>query len=1022
MNVDSYTVTVEAPGYQTENIAGVIVFGDETDSANATLQKQLKTIAHVTARSVASAYQPSQTVDSYTVNKAQMLQSTGNPNSTDESAVLLSVPGVTMTNAGTVTIRGGAAYEVGYQYDGVTFKEPFLGGNGSMGLMNGLGSVQVVEGAGDATQGGVGAGVINVIPQRGSGPGTGSVDFQVGGPNFDHQMSFNYGFSTPDNRISEYFGYTGQRYAPYLGYSTTPLNQYGDQYATTYQSNNQFVNNLFYNFGKNNHETLQMLYTNVSQEGYQGFYGPGYEYYPYDFNPSLATGEGTQFLYGSNGPGGGVLTGLTESQYSSLVGLAPGTPGVNETITTPQQNFSNNTEFLKFEYDNRINPSTYLAVRYYNWNSLQSADGSYTNGAWQTGTPGLTVGAETTGGYTSGFSADLEHQFGSNLTVSLEGQYNILHPLFDLYEPQLQLLTPVISDLPNQIAPTDWVTGGYFCTNGYLSCPNGVANTRVPSWGINYNKTFFDQWGTGLRFQYSPTDALKFDLGVRDEGQVQHWYNQLSTIGQATPSIGYLSSCAYPIATANPTATSAQMAGLLAATCASSPVTNPFDVASSSWTNRVLRPTELQPRLAASFEINRYNSVRFGYGRSAVFADAQTAGTPFATYGLGAYTNIPAKPGSLCGWSATLVFPCANAAQQLYWAGDNVEAPDAGNGTPAIYSNYDLSFNHLFKNGWGTRVTGFDKLGTDLPSFFIINPVLGIFGVGNQGLNKTAGVELNVTTPERPLGVSGFFTATYQNVLTTTPPFTFAETTVPIVPNASLALHDLYRAGYVSPFDIRVGALDNLKNGFTISPQLEFNIGYPYTVGNMIAGQLSDGSYANIPQVDFGPGITGGLTSLIGTNPGSAVSTNYYDPAYPGSAFNPNIAATRGTPGTAANGGKLSHANLTADLTLQWKHGPNTLGIQLMNLFGNAFVGAVPSVNPYYQPVANGISGPQTGYNTCVGQVGAGQRGCYPYLPRDTYAFANGAYVLTNGNFSTATPTFAPLQPFTVQVYYTRAL
>ncbi len=584
MSVDSYTVTITAKGFDSVNIPGVIVFGDETDTVGtvALSATSLKTIATVASRSASSAYQPSQTIDSYTVNQGQILQTTGKADTTNENAILLSVPGVTLTNAGTVTIRGGAAYEVGYQYDGVTFKEPFLGNNGSNGLVNGLGSVQVVEGAGDATQGGVGAGVINVIPQRGYGPGSGTADFEVGGPNFSHQLAFNYGFSTPNNRFSEYFAYTGQRFAPYNGYSFTPLNQYSNQFATTYQTNDQFVNNFFYNFGKNNHETLQMLYTNIAQQGYQGFSGPGYSYYPYD--------QTTQsFYYG--------LTGYTPSQYASLIGLAPGTPSTDVPIRTPQQNFSNNTRFLKFEYDNRLNPTTYFDLRYYNWESLQASDNSYTLGAWQTGTPGIESTA-VTGGPTVGMSADLVHQIGSNITVSLEAQYNVLHPIWDGYEPQLQMLAPYISALPNQIGFADWLPGGYFCGGNstgtdYFNCAsaNSVANTRVPSWGIGYNKTYFQNWGAGLRFQYSPTDKLKFDLGVRDEGQNQHWFSQLDGLGQSVPSTGYnvVGCAAYAASSAN------------YAQCPVAPINNPYDVAVGSWTNQVLHPTELQPRASISY-------------------------------------------------------------------------------------------------------------------------------------------------------------------------------------------------------------------------------------------------------------------------------------------------------------------------------------------------------------------------------------------------------------------------------------
>jgi hypothetical protein len=545
---------------------------------------------------------------------------------------------------------------------------------------------------------------------------------------------------------------------------------------------------------------------------------------------------------------------------------------------------------------------------------------------------------------------------------------------------------------------------------------------RFPTWGIDYNNTMFQQWGTGLRLQYTPNSKMKIDVGVRDEGQLRHWYSQIGNLGLGAPSFGYnIVNCA--AFTANP---------FNYTQCPKVPITNPFDVPAQLWHNE---PTVIQPRGAISYEFGPYDAVRIGYGRSAVYANAQTSGTPFHTYGLEKFVKIPAETSpsapTLCGWASpafpTAVFACTSLAQQLYWAGDNLEAPDAENLPPAIYNNYDLSYNHLFKNGWGLRITPFFKTGVSLPTFYLLNPVLGIFAISNQGYNKTTGLEFGLTTPQRTVGTSAFLTATYQNVLSSTPPFTVAETAVPLNNLATLALHDLYRAGYVSPFSLRLGIEQSFKNGITVIPNLEFNIGYPYSAGNTIAGCLffkpdgTCGQYANVPQVDMGAGITSGQTSLIGSNPGASINTNYYDPAYPGSLTNPNIAATRGTPGTAANGGVLSHPNVFANLTLEYKWQKNVFGVQMFNLFGSAWMNSVPAVNPWYQPVANGLSGPQTGFNSCVNQTGANFRGCFPTIPRDTYAFSNGAYLLTNGNF-TGTPSYGPIQPFTIQVFYQRQL
>jgi hypothetical protein len=166
---------------------------------------------------------------------------------------------------------------------------------------------------------------------------------------------------------------------------------------------------------------------------------------------------------------------------------------------------------------------------------------------------------------------------------------------------------------------------------------------------------------------------------------------------------------------------------------------------------------------------------------------------------------------------------------------------------------------------------------------------------------------------------------------------------------------------------------------------------------------LPDGSFHNSPQVNFGSGTTAVVGYQVG---GADGSTQYYDPSYSGTQLNPNIAATRGTPQTSSSGGKLWHPDLRLDLTMEYTHGRNTLGVQISNLGGTWYNGVVPIVNPYYQPVANGLSGPKTSVNPfATTYPGSG----FANIPRDTYAFSNGAYVLLPGTGAI---------PNTVNVYY----
>ena len=239
---------------------------------------------------------------------------------------------------------------------------------------------------------------------------------------------------------------------------------------------------------------------------------------------------------------------------------------------------------------------------------------------------------------------------------------------------------------------------------------------------------------------------------------------------------------------------------------------------------------------------------------------------------------------------------------------------------------------------------------------------------------------------------------------------------VPQLSAATIALGNVYRAGYVSPVSVRIGGSYNFGNGFSITPIIQLDSGFPYNVGDTLAATLPDGTNANIPQVNFGPGtpILLGYQNAGGT----LLNTNYYDPAYSGTQLAPNIAATRGTPTSSNSGGVTWYPNVQFNMTLQYKHGKDAIGVQFVNLFTNGYNGTTPAINPFYQPVANGLSGPQTGQNTCIAQYGAA-RGC-AVIPTNTYAFSNGAYLLTNGNVGNWQ--LAPLAPMSINVYYRRQL
>ncbi len=283
-----------------------------------------------------------------------------------------------------------------------------------------------------------------------------------------------------------------------------------------------------------------------------------------------------------------------------------------------------------------------------------------------------------------------------------------------------------------------------------MSCAYGTGVVQAPILYINENNSFFQNYGFGLRFQYAITDKLRADFGVRYEGQNQHWNNPY-----------------------NP-----------------NDVENPFDVPAQIWGANITNPKDLTPRIALDYQIDKSSAIRASYGRSVVYQNSQNAGTPLGIYGnLAALAALPpnlvgvtpivagAPLANQCGTSLNGVagtFPCQNYLQQYYWSLDrNFDAPDAGGAQPSIYNNYDASLSHQFSDGIAVKLTPFYKFGTSLPTASLLETLPGgsqIFSEASKGFNRTTGVEFNVTTPDRAIGVSGFLSASYQNVLQSAPP------------------------------------------------------------------------------------------------------------------------------------------------------------------------------------------------------------------------------------------------------------
>ena len=1070
---DTYDLSVSKPGYEPQVIAGVTILGDQTQSAGVIkLSQAVKTLGNVrvTAHSPASAFQPTQTVDETTFVGKRVDQALGEAGSTNYANLVLSAPGVIATAPGSqspISIRGSASVEIGYQFDGVDYQGVFFDENPSQNYLNGVGggrgALQVVSGAGDATQGGIGAGVVNVIPGRGSYPGSGFASFDVSSPYYDHAMAFQYGIGTPDGRFSEFFSARSDRFAPQIAPYGRSAADAGQFTGTSFTYDDDVLNNMYYRFGKNQNQEVQLLLDFLDHRSWAEYGGLGVAaFYPY--NPFSYL----QFQMDGNGPpnvidmwgclvpavcaGQSPTSPVVQQQqlmwYQSVIPYLPGVPHyapgtIPPPLTQPEQYIYGPSDFVKFGYKRELSSKTTVHAFFYNWGGQVANNITGTTQALTTGDVLFATGYDPSGGRRVGFQTQLDTQPSEKHTLTFVAKFENGFPfwqqlnhgntwvglesgrgqdlgnygnLINNYNMGPAPLTngPRIEDWylplnPGQPVSTSNPCIGPAIDNGFNP---GAATAmgcyiykwmlatgkwqqighlpNVPATGFDYHNTDFQQFGIGIRDQWVPSDRWRIDYGLRIDGQNLKWAPQ-------------------PF---------------------NADVNNPGDVGLGFATlnNSFLRPRLLEPRVAIDFIANQNNSLRLSWGRSVTFEFGQTSGTPtgasyidpllfqipakdslagdpynlpYTNGGIGLLPNgQPAQPGQAgsalgpacgSGWhgpgsngngqyvqnpyvpfsgGSTLntngwFFPCQNYAASIYWLFDQTfAAPDLGGGFPPTYNNWDLAWEHEFRNGWGGKMTAYWRRGYNTHLVVELNagppnPVTGQQGVGafqevEAGNQKAFGLEMMLTTPDRPYGWTGYFTVNYLNEFTTQPPVSGSDS-LPPTPQFMLLTNQYFHQAFLSPLSGRAGLQYKTKSGWKINPIFNADRGIPFGVGLMTIGYVN-GVLTYLPTCNIGQCVPFG-------GPGSPQqpfnAQCYSDPAFPGNYYNPHYFACRGNnePGLAGNA--YTHPRLYADMDLEYSHGNNTIGMYVINLFNN--YRGQPTVNNAWQPVATGIGGVQSG-------------------------------------------------------------
>ena len=102
----------------------IVVLNGSQQNVHVSLSKTLKVIATTHSRSAGSAFQRGMTIDTYTVTGAQIDTVKGKSFNANENKLLRSIPSVTIDKTGTVSIRGGFAFEAAYEFEGIDYTTP----------------------------------------------------------------------------------------------------------------------------------------------------------------------------------------------------------------------------------------------------------------------------------------------------------------------------------------------------------------------------------------------------------------------------------------------------------------------------------------------------------------------------------------------------------------------------------------------------------------------------------------------------------------------------------------------------------------------------------------------------------------------------------------------------------------------------------------------------------------------------------------------------------------------------------
>ena len=939
--LDTYTVTFAKDGYLTQSISDIATVQDQSIRVNARLES-VKTLARIFVRGSTSLVQPAVTADTYVVDQTRLSDINGTPQDLNGYQAVESLPGVTPANASPLalngffpTIRAGAVNEVGYQYDGVDSTNPINGLFGPTFMpLNGVRSIQLSTGGYDVSAGNTNSGVINEVIRRGTYPAGGEATIRLASPIFGHEISFDYGSATPNNRFSYYFSVGGQRAAFDYGNRTTLLPLLLGNLSS--QTLNDDVLNLFYRFSRGDKDELQFLSNVTSLTATLNYLA----------DPSIAPyASNNGNVQAASDPFG--LRNFSTYQ-SSYITLFPSQAAYRQNIGAADT-ATINSVIDKINLKRQVTPSSFLELRFFHTGNNSVGWFPYSFGSFSDSYFGLqTTGLGEAFDYANQINAKHELSFGADGVYYKSQLSNGGASLEPFFEPLEDLGCPQAANALGRVP----VGGCYIAPfNAALNARYGLGLPTDPGHAPlrTYVSDFFQwtnslhRWDLYVKDRYQPSQRLSITFGLR-------WDKESIPL---PANAAQLNTTYYIDGSGNVVTLPGRLIG-----------------------TDVTQPSQISPRIGMSYQMSPRDAVRFSYGKNIEFAL------------LASVDNAYQIPGSLqnCDITSGCFIPLpgygktnhvANLYQQVLLDLNTKNFVQYTPVLPQTAVNLDFSYEHDFGRELELRVTPYYRKGTNyavssqqllfaLPSG---TPVFGATKEESAGINENTGVEFALQR-NAEFGLSGLLAATYDNTLAN-----YNSDFFPSLNSAALAAGHFFHVTYVAPLTGTLNLVYNSRRRLHVSTTVSYAWGYRYGVGKKT--------------FVFGPG--GAPVQVLNTDLAatSGVRGAYYltNSSNPGTVFAPNIVASRGTPEGDDPGSLFGPAIITVNLTLAQELGGKPkgfeVGIRVQNVFGNYSPAQILS-NPYYGFSGFGNHGLTSGVNpnACApGQTFACEPFQYRYSP-----------------------------------------